>query len=121
MAAALRDRAPRGDGKKRIRRGSLVRLARYSRHVRRSGHRNDCMRFTATRAIGVAQFSGTTCMSAPHSCAMITGISGQDGALLAAHLLAAGSAVVGTHRPGREPDLWRLRELGIGTHPRLRL
>lgn len=60
-------------------------------------------------------------MSAPHSCAMITGISGQDGALLAAHLLGEGSDVVGTHRPGRAPDLWRLCELGIGTHPRLRL
>lgn len=60
-------------------------------------------------------------MSTPRSGAMITGISGQDGALLAAHLLAAGGDVVGTHRPGRTPDLWRLAELGIGAHPRLRL
>ena len=60
-------------------------------------------------------------MSTPLSGAMITGISGQDGALLAAHLLAAGGDVVGTHRPGRTPDLWRLLELDIHAHPRLRL
>ena len=60
-------------------------------------------------------------MSAVQSRAMITGVSGQDGALLAAHLLGQGSKVIGTHRPGREPDLWRLRELGIDAHPRLRL
>ncbi|MEO7062348.1 MAG: GDP-mannose 4,6-dehydratase [Dokdonella sp.] len=60
-------------------------------------------------------------MSTAPSPALITGISGQDGALLAAHLLALGDAVVGTHRPGRAPDLWRLRELGIDMHPRLRL
>lgn len=60
-------------------------------------------------------------MSTDHSRALITGISGQDGALLAAHLLAQSGDVVGTHRPGRAPDLWRLRGLGIDAHPRLRL
>jgi GDPmannose 4,6-dehydratase len=53
--------------------------------------------------------------------ALVTGVTGQDGALLAAHLLGGGSEVIGTHRPGRPPDLWRLRELDIAAHPRLRL
>jgi GDPmannose 4,6-dehydratase len=60
-------------------------------------------------------------MSLPYARALVTGVTGQDGALLAAHLLAAGVEVVGTHRPGRAPDPWRLRELGIAAHPALRL
>ncbi|MEO5626577.1 MAG: GDP-mannose 4,6-dehydratase [Dokdonella sp.] len=60
-------------------------------------------------------------MSASPTNALITGITGQDGALLAAHLLESGANVIGTHRPGRAPDVWRLRELGIDTHPRLQL
>lgn len=52
--------------------------------------------------------------------ALITGLGGQDGALLAARLLRDGVDVVGTHRPQREPDRWRLHELGIDAHPRLR-
>lgn len=60
-------------------------------------------------------------MSTAHPRALITGITGQDGALLAAHLLGQGNDVVGTHRPGREPDVWRLHELGIDAHPRLHL
>jgi len=49
--------------------------------------------------------------------ALITGVSGQDGAYLAAHLLARGWRVVGTRRPGAEASgLWRLRELGIAEH-----
>ena len=58
-------------------------------------------------------------MSAPQ---LITGISGQDGAYLAAQLLARGDAVVGTRRPGADAaSLWRLRELGIAEHARLRI
>lgn len=58
--------------------------------------------------------------------ALITGISGQDGALLAAHLLQSGVAVVGTRRAGNKSAsgtraLWRLAELGISEHPQLRL
>lgn len=60
-------------------------------------------------------------MSGSKSRALITGISGQDGALLAAHLLHGGAEVIGTHRPARGPDRWRLRELGIDAHPHLRL
>jgi GDPmannose 4,6-dehydratase len=60
-------------------------------------------------------------MNPGYARALVTGVSGQDGALLAAHLLAAGVAVAGTHRPGREAGGWRLRELGIEGHARLRL
>lgn len=60
-------------------------------------------------------------MSVSISKVLITGVSGQDGALLAARLLESGAHVTGTHRPGRAPDLWRLRELGIDTHARLQL
>jgi GDPmannose 4,6-dehydratase len=60
-------------------------------------------------------------MSASIGTALITGVSGQDGALLTAHLLALGISVIGTHRPGREPDRWRLRDLCVDTHPGLRL
>lgn len=58
-------------------------------------------------------------MTAPQ---LITGISGQDGAYLAAQLLESGHSVVGTRRTGVDDAApWRLRELGIAAHPRLRL
>ena len=60
-------------------------------------------------------------MSRPIARALITGVSGQDGALLATHLLRDGIDVIGTHRPLHEPDLWRLRGLGIADHAQLRL
>ncbi len=53
---------------------------------------------------------------------LITGITGQDGAYLAAQALQRGDTMVGTRRPGSGADsLWRLRELGIADHPSLRL
>lgn len=53
--------------------------------------------------------------------ALVTGVNGQDGALLAARLLDAGADVVGTCRPGSPPVSWRLQGLGIAAHPRLRV
>jgi len=47
----------------------------------------------------------------PHKC-LITGISGQTGAFLAAQLLSEGHSVEGTSRTDA-PDLWRLKHLGI--------
>src|SRR5690606_38455802 len=67
------------------------------------------------------QLPGPSRMTATSQRSLVTGISGQDGALLAAQLLAAGAEVVGTHRPGRAIDGWRLEGLGIAAHPRLRL
>jgi GDPmannose 4,6-dehydratase len=44
---------------------------------------------------------------------LITGIAGQDGALLAQSLISKGVAVSGTFRRGSANNLWRLKELGI--------
>jgi len=52
--------------------------------------------------------------------ALVTGVSGQDGALLAARLLEQGAEVIGTHRPGHDGESWRLRELGLADDARLR-
>ncbi len=54
--------------------------------------------------------------------ALVTGISGQDGAYMAQALLQAGKCVVGTLRPtATKQTLWRLQNLGIEQHPKLRL
>jgi len=45
--------------------------------------------------------------------ALITGISGQDGAYLAEFLLGMGYEVYGLKRRTSTPNLWRLQELGI--------
>jgi GDPmannose 4,6-dehydratase len=51
--------------------------------------------------------------------ALITGLTGQDGSLLAKLLLARGYRVVGTVRRSASANLWRLEELGIHPHERL--
>jgi GDPmannose 4,6-dehydratase len=53
--------------------------------------------------------------------AVVTGITGQDGAYLAAHLLARGYRVFGTFRRGSSVNFWRIEELGIAQHERLTL
>lgn len=53
--------------------------------------------------------------------AIVTGITGQDGAYLAELLLEKGYSVIGAHRRTSSVNLWRLEELGIATNPRLRL
>ncbi len=45
--------------------------------------------------------------------AVIIGVAGQDGALLAAHLLESGWQVTGSVRDNKKSSLWRLDELGI--------
>jgi GDPmannose 4,6-dehydratase len=45
--------------------------------------------------------------------ALITGITGQDGAYLAQHLLSKGYEVHGAYRRSSTLNLWRLQELGI--------
>jgi len=51
--------------------------------------------------------------------ALITGLSGQDGSLLAKLLLERGYRVVGTVRRAPSANLWRLEELGIRRHEHL--
>ena len=53
--------------------------------------------------------------------AVITGITGQDGAYLAELLLAKGYSVYGTYRRTSSVNFWRIEELGIQAHPDLRL
>lgn len=53
--------------------------------------------------------------------AVITGISGQDGAYLAELLLQEGYTVYGTYRRTSSVNFWRIAELGLLNHPRLNL
>lgn len=53
--------------------------------------------------------------------ALITGITGQDGAYLAQLLLEKGYTVYGTYRRTSSVNFWRIEELGIATHPALHL
>lgn len=53
--------------------------------------------------------------------AIITGITGQDGAYLAELLLAKGYTVHGTYRRSSSVNFWRIDELGIRDHPNLHL
>lgn len=53
--------------------------------------------------------------------AIVTGITGQDGAYLAELLLDKGYTVYGTYRRTSSVNFWRIEELGIDTHPDLKL
>lgn len=53
--------------------------------------------------------------------ALITGITGQDGAYLAQLLLEKGYEVYGTYRRTSSVNFWRIEELGIHKHPGLHL
>jgi GDPmannose 4,6-dehydratase len=53
--------------------------------------------------------------------ALITGITGQDGAYLAELLLEKGYHVTGTYRRSSSVNFWRIEELGIASHPNLSL
>ena len=53
--------------------------------------------------------------------AIVTGITGQDGAYLAELLLEKGYKVFGAYRHTSAPNFWRIEELGIKDHERLEL
>src|SRR5664279_3927215 len=53
--------------------------------------------------------------------ALVTGITGQDGAYLAEFLLNRGYTVYGTFRRTSSVNFWRIASLGIHEHPRLSL
>lgn len=53
--------------------------------------------------------------------AIITGITGQDGAYLTELLLNKGYTVYGTYRRTSSVNFWRLEELGVQSHPSLHL
>ena len=53
--------------------------------------------------------------------AVITGITGQDGAYLTELLLGKGYTVYGTYRRTSSVNFWRIEELGVQNHPNLHL
>ncbi len=53
--------------------------------------------------------------------ALITGITGQDGAYLAQLLLDKGYTVYGAYRRTSSVNFWRIEELGVASHPNLNL
>jgi GDPmannose 4,6-dehydratase len=53
--------------------------------------------------------------------AIITGITGQDGAYLAQFLLGKGYTVYGAYRRTSSVNFWRIEELGVADHPNLNL
>lgn len=53
--------------------------------------------------------------------AIITGITGQDGAYLTELLLNKGYTVYGTYRRTSSVNFWRIEELGLRNHPQLHL
>jgi len=57
----------------------------------------------------------------PVKVAIVTGITGQDGAYLAHALLAQGYRVHGAFRRTSSVNFWRIEELGIAGHPNLDL
>ncbi|AWI08824.1 GDP-mannose 4,6-dehydratase [Ereboglobus luteus] len=56
-----------------------------------------------------------------YNTALITGITGQDGAYLAGLLLEKGYKVFGAYRRTSSVNFWRLEELGVAGHPNLQL
>lgn len=53
--------------------------------------------------------------------AVVTGVTGQDGAYLAENLLLRGYTVYGTYRRTSSTNFWRIEECGILDHPSLKL
>jgi GDPmannose 4,6-dehydratase len=53
--------------------------------------------------------------------AIITGVTGQDGAYLSELLLDKGYEVYGAYRRSASVNFWRIEELGIRSHPNLHL
>lgn len=53
--------------------------------------------------------------------AIVSGITGQDGAYLAEQLLEKGYLVYGTYRRTSSVNFWRIEELGFASHPNLHL
>lgn len=66
-------------------------------------------------------YMGERSINKNNKTAIITGITGQDGAYLCENLLNKGYKVVGTYRRSSTPDFWRLKYLNIYNHKDLEL
>jgi GDPmannose 4,6-dehydratase len=64
---------------------------------------------------------GNSTVSDNRNRAVVTGITGQDGAYLSQLLLEKGYTVFGTYRRTSSVNFWRLDELGITDHSNLQL
>jgi GDPmannose 4,6-dehydratase len=53
--------------------------------------------------------------------ALVTGVTGQDGAYLSEFLLRLNYKVFGAYRRTSSTNFWRLEELGVVDHPNLHL
>ena len=53
--------------------------------------------------------------------AIVTGVTGQDGAYLTELLLSKGYTVYGTYRRTSSVNFWRLADVGVASHPNLHL
>jgi GDPmannose 4,6-dehydratase len=53
--------------------------------------------------------------------ALVTGVTGQDGAYLSELLLSKGYTVYGAYRRTSSVNFWRLKDLGLDAHPSLKL
>ncbi|KVM97161.1 GDP-mannose 4,6 dehydratase [Burkholderia stagnalis] len=60
-------------------------------------------------------------MDTQNKTAIVTGITGQDGAYLAELLLEKGYVVYGTYRRTSSVNFWRIEELGVDKHQNLHL
>ncbi|WP_312976178.1 GDP-mannose 4,6-dehydratase [Stutzerimonas nitrititolerans] len=60
-------------------------------------------------------------MNKTNRVAIVTGVTGQDGAYLTQLLLEKGYTVYGAYRRTSSVNFWRLQELGVDTHPALQL
>lgn len=73
------------------------------------------------RSFLLSSDEGECDLSTHEKTAVVTGVTGQDGAYLARALLAKGYVVHGTYRRTSSINFWRIEELGIRQHPNLRL
>lgn len=91
----------------------------YSRFHAKNTRRINChaYEFCYNRSKSTRKFRGVTLVKK----AIVTGITGQDGAYLAELLLNKGYKVYGTFRRSSSMNFWRIDELRIRNHPNLQL
>lgn len=82
---------------------------------------HEALEYCQLRYSSIPEYNQTTFNMNQPSVAIITGITGQDGAYLAELLLTKGYRVYGTYRRTSSVNFWRLEELEIDRHANLHL